>query len=382
MENQDFDSIMDLDALCEELNRRNIFTQAAILPSQGAGMVAKKRRSSTSSSSTSVAAPPAIYDDFPMDDAYHNLADNTAFESMISAVLQSPIRQAIAPPLTDLFPSTPSLPPVAEVNVITPARKLPLRGYDPKPTFTTIQWARLMREPPNLDIAKRTPLYFAKSSRIENVGEWARALREGPPRGSKRSTTRRPKSSDQHRPSEAPPLGDVHGPDGFPEDHISVAEAVDFDLDELRAADLGEDWRGEGDGFVTNGRTSIASSVDRPSRRESIASEYFNRRLSDVSMVSGWEEEDPKNLKEIIIHELTDHHGKKATTVVDFTQVCPERSHVSRHMAAKTFSQILILASQGDIKIKHHNFCNFVSNKNVLFSVVLVDGGSSSSSDY
>jgi hypothetical protein len=228
-----------------------------------------------------------------------------------------------------------------------------------------------MREPPNLDIPKRTPLFFATAIQLDNLAQWADTIRQGGVIRRKRKAV----------PAQQRPLEDVPAPAEI--DQISVAEAVDFDIDELRA-DVDE-WRGEGDGFVTNGRTSIASSVDR-GRRESIASEFFNHRMSDVSLLSSdWDAlpsvvDPPSRLKDVIVSELIDH-GKRSTSVVDFTQVCPEG--VSRLIAARALSHIVVLASRGDIRIKHNPFVNFASNKNLLFSIVSADGGSSSSSsDY
>jgi len=343
---------MDLDALCEELDRRNIFGQASILPSQipGPELVKKRRSISSSSSSASVVGAALVEDEFPADDPAFDLGNTRAFEEMISAVLQSP--------LPSIPEDTAAL--VDPVEIVTPINRKPLRGFDTKPTFTIAQWSRFMREPPNLDITKRTPLFFARMQTDLH------AVVPGAVRTPLQKRQRRLEVSPPPAPAEA----------RLDADQISIAEAVDFDIDELRAPG-DEEWRGEGDGFVTNGRTSIASTVERPSRRDSIASEFL---FSGPAAVPERLTDDPNQLKELIISEL-EMSGKRNDTVIDFSQVCPPCS-TTRKATARALSCILTLASRGEIRIKNNRYLNFNSNESFLFSVSVGNGSSSSDDDF
>ena len=332
----DFDSLMDLDALCDELNRRTLVPS----PHQRRPFVAKRTRSNSCSSSTS------------------NVS-----------VHQNPFEPLL--PITDEYPEfdiplivTPETPPP-----VVPPKKLPLKGFDPKVAYTSVQWARFMREPPTLDFNSLTPLAYVLENPVMNFSQYAKRGRQ--PQTTDTRRTRRRRSVSRPHPAHTPEP-----------DAVSVADAVDMDfgdpIDELRGFDFfDQDIRNEG--FEENGpRVSIGGSSDRSSRRMSIASELLHKRRESFSSVGSafdvFEDDhhvrpildEPTVLKSLIRDEL-DERGKKSNTLLSIEDVCPT-GHTSRTAVVKTLVSILILASQGEVRINRETTQKF-SNENFVFSL-------------
>ena len=341
-----FDSIMDLDALCEELNRRTM----APSPQQRRVFVNKRSRSNSCSSSTS-----------------HVTADQNPFEPLLP----------LADDVLDMdipFIVTPTTPSVEH-------QRVPLKGYDPKVCYTSIQWARHMREPPTLpNFHQFTPLSYILSNPILNVAiEYSKRLRLVDDATSVRRPSRHRRRLDR-RPLPA------HTPEPEP-DNISIVDAVDGDyepIDELRGFDNSDI---HDDNLLThhmNNRVSLGGSSDAVSdRRMSIASELLHKRRDSLSSVgSGLEYcadeyqilDEPTALRTLIREEL-EERGKKTNTLLGLHDVCPI-GHTSRSAAVKTLCSILILASQGEARINREVNQTF-SNENFCFSL---RGGSDDSS--
>jgi hypothetical protein len=323
----DFDSIMDLDALCDELNRR---TLVAPSPQQRRVFAKKRSRSNSCSSSTS------------------NISkDQNPFEPLL------PLADDI-PEFDIPFIVTPETPPVEP-------KKEPLIGYDPKVAYTSVQWARFMRDPPPLDLEKMTPLSYILASSFNNFVEYMKRPHETPvPR--RRCVRRRP------LPANTPE----------PNDNVSVVGAVDGDydpIDELRGFDaMDDDIR---DDVFNASRVSIGGVSDRSSRRMSIASELLHKRRDSFSSVNSGLDffdddhsrpvlDEPSVLKNLIREEL-EERGKKTNTLLSLEDVCPI-GHTARQAVVKTISSLLILASQGDVCINREMYQTF-SNVDFCFSL-------------
>jgi len=232
-----------------------------------------------------------------------------------------------------------------------------LLGYDPKVAYTSVQWARFMRDPAPVDFENRTPLsYILESCTNDFVGSMKRAHETPVPRRTRscrRSVRRRP------LPANTP----------APDDNVSVVNAVDGDydpIDELRGF---EDYDVR-DEILDTSRISIGGVSDRSSRRMSIASELFHKRRDSLSSVTSGLDlfdddhprpllDEPSVLKELIREEL-EERGKKTNTLLSLEDVCPI-GHTGRQAVVKTISSLLILASQGDVRISrevHQKFTN------------------------
>ena len=332
----DFDSLMDLDALCDELNRRTLVPS----PNQRRPFVAKRSRSNSCSSSTS------------------NVSVNqNPFEPLLPIMDEHP--EFDMP-----FIVTPETPPVE------PPKKLPLKGFDPKVTYTSVQWSRFMREPPTLDYHNLTPLAYVLENPLTDFTVFAKRDRQPDTLDGRRT---RPRRRSVRRPLPA------QTPD--PET-VSVVDAVDGDfdpIDELRGFDFPDENIRE-EGFEQNGgpRVSIGGSSHRSSRRMSIASELLHKRRDSFSSVGSafdvFDEEhctrpildEPLALKSLIREEL-EERGKSSNTLLSLEDVCP-LGHTNRKAAVKTIWSIMILASQGDIRISRQTKQSF-SNENFVFSL-------------
>ena len=336
----DFDSLMDLDALCDELNRRTLVPS----PNPRRSFVAKRSRSHSCSSSTSNVS----VNQNPFEPLLPIMDDHAEFDFP--------------------FIVTPETPP------FEPPKKLPLKGFDPKIAYTSVQWSRFMHEPPTLDFQNMTPLSYVLENPITDFSHFAKRHREpdSPTAHDHRRTCRRRQSA-VRRPLPAPT------PD--PET-VSVVGAVDGDfdpIDELRGFDFPDDNFGE-EGFEEHNygpRVSIGGSSDRSSRRMSIASELLHKRRDSFSSVGSAFDafdddhhrpilDEPTALKSLIRNEL-EERGKKSNTLLCLEDVCP-RGHTTRPAAVKAFWSILILASQGEVRINRESKLTF-SNENVFFSL-------------
>ena len=264
-------SIMDLDALCEELSRR---------PSMCSGVapLAKRVRSSSSDDPD---GGRSVSRDTPVD-----LDVFPAFEDQILPLLDENILNA----------NLPHSPPIVRA-------KAQLRGFDPKPTFTNLQWSSLTRR-------SRVECIERKMFDISKI--WNSYKSAGAPTRVNHISRAEVSSVLSHT------VGLSHTDEG-----MSV-EGLD---DELRA-----------DPFIDHYEEII------PPRRESFASSFApSRRVSDVSRRGSGEFSDFKKL----IQEEIGNESVLKLSQVDGT----------RNFVASAFSNLLVLAAQGEIKFTHKDLC-------------------------
>ena len=224
----DVPSMMDLDALCEELSSRVSPPPMLSLKraSSSPQILLKAKRSRSGSSVTEdqlVEAPEFEAEEF--------LPEILAISSPVS--------------------------PAMEVEVVTPdpvvgPKKQFLRGLDAKISFTDVQWARLMRAE---DITRDQNVSTADLARrgTVNAANYRNVLWVIPRQTKKINDT------------------------------VSVAEAVDdLDaiIDELRADDAVEYYQ---DDLVLPPRRSVGGSSFAASRRQSLASDIFELNRDDAS---------------------------------------------------------------------------------------------------
>lgn len=303
---------LDLDGICEELGRD---IGLDILPRASPTGLRFLNKRSRSGSSVSMEDPGHSTDDFIFDAVPES-------EEVVFCDLASILNAAQVPSMT------------------TPTRREPpslrpkqLKGFDAKVGYTTLQWARILRdnESNQIDISTQTALFFAKQGHTEGDDRSIRENITGSPRD---------------------------------DELMSIASAVDdVELDELRADSVVDPFENIGwQGRSTSGRNSLASTV----ARESIGSSIFGVGRSIAS---------PGNLKELIRVELV-QRGRSTHTVLGIADVCTDTK--SKRFVAAAFLNILTLASAGDITIEKNGGRVAFANDQLSFTL---NGTSASSSD-
>jgi hypothetical protein len=328
---ENFDALMDLDALCADLNRRSSVVPAVFqvpqTPNRG-----KKSRSGSSVSHEEDAFEAA---DLPADDIDLALTGPLA---PLAPLLDTPAVVPISTP-----PLSPSVPKSARCK---PKGKL--KGYNPKISFTSVEWATILRaEDITIGENLKPADYAARGAPdYEFVRRFIAA-------GNKI----------------------VPDPVSVPEeDIVSVAEAVDLEsiIDELRADDTMDVYEDDIVPDRANNRQSVASSFAAASRRQSIASDG----LFDLDHTSHFypPQDEAEELKIEIKKALSDCHAKQGTMIC-LSDIAP-CSMTSRREAAKTFLQLLVLSTRSDIRFKNTRL-SFTEEP----CFVLKQGDESSSSD-
>lgn len=326
---ENFDAFMDLDALCADLNRRSsvvpAVTQVAQTPNRG-----KKSRSGSSVSQEEDAFEAA---DLPVDDIDLALAGPLA---PLAPLMDTP---AVVPVCTP--PASPSVPK-------SPKRKPKgkLKGFDPKISFTSVEWATILRAE-DITIGEHLkPADYAARGTLdyEFIKRFIRA-------------------------------GNRIDPPSVPEeDIVSVAEAVDLEsvIDELRADDTMEVYEDDIVPERPKNRQSVASSFAAASRRQSIASDG----LFDWEHSTHFHppQDEAEELKIEIRNALSDFHAKRRTMIC-LSDIAP-CDMTSRRVVAKTFVQLLVLSTRSEIRFKNTRL-NFTEDP----CFVLKQEDDSSSSD-
>lgn len=307
---ENFDVLMDLDALCADLNRRSSVVPAVPhipqTPNRG-----KKSRSGSSVSHEEDAFEAA---DIPADD--------------IDLALTGPLAP-LAPPLLDISAVVPVSTPPMSPSVPKSARRKPkgkLKGYNPKISFTSVEWATILRaEDITIGENLKPADYAARGAPdYEFVRRFIAAGNKIVP----------------------DPVVSV-----LEEDIVSVAEAVDLEsiIDELRADDTMDVYDDDIVPDREKNRQSMASSFAAASRRQSIASDG----LLDLDHTSHFHI--PQDGADELIIEikkaLSDCHAKQGTMIC-LSDIAP-CTMTSRREAAKTFVQLLVLSTRSDIRFKN-----------------------------
>lgn len=305
---EDLESIMNLDALFEELSR----PAAVARRSRGSSSVSEDavgRRSRSGSSEDQDAARPA-----PAFEAIMDIPAVNDFDHLLDPL----------PPLTPTEEGA-KKPTVQELTPPTAVpRRREMRGFDAKITFTSTQWAKLRKGDQITTDRNITPQSVVEAG-VPKILELKDMIFLKP-----HAAARKPKTV-KH------------------DDAVSVAEAVDFDtrsvLDELRGDDDVDFY--DHSRPVTR-RLSVASrsSMATNSRRQSLLSDIFelpedHRRLSSLGNPA-------EDLKRAILDELDSRHVNRKT-VIGFGDIAPVTS-TDRRLAASTFAQLLVLASKREIK--------------------------------
>ena len=317
---EDFDAIMDLDALCAELTRRNVITETVVPVTQIPTLAGKRSRSGSSVSEDHVSVEHA-----------------PAFEAVAPSVDDMEFLAECQPPPAFTPPPTPppNCPPRS-------ARARTLKGFDPKTSFTTIQWSRLLRGEDITQSSVPSPAELARLAKPSDMDRLYLFLVEPASRGPTRSS--RPTSTDA----------------------VSVAEAVDLDMDELRGDEFVDHFDDPVIPARPTGRPSDASSFAPSSRRQSMLSDVFEIRRQ--KSVTG------DDFRRAIENELDMRHAKKGT-LIGFSDVAPVAVS-TKAVAAAALVQLLVLASKNELRFK--------SGSKVVFgcgpAFTLTSGSSSSSS--
>jgi hypothetical protein len=313
----DFETMMDLDSLCADLNRRSSVLSG---PQMSPAARGKKSRSGSSVSEEEGAVNVFEATDASMED----------------------IDLAVGPlaALPDL-PAQPVSPAEDEPSVPkrTNSRRKQLKGFTPKIDMTPVEWATMLRA------EKITNKYFSMTA--------ADYAREGKVDVAK--------------------LRKILNP-SLEEDTVSVAEAVELDsvIDELRVED--PDFEFQDEVVPNRQRLSVASSFAPSVRRQSVSSDYF----ADYPVRSGRSSSlvgEAEELRLEISRALADRHAKRGT-MISFSDIAPKGT-ASRRTAASVFMQLLVLSSRSEIRFKKVKHC--FSNEPMF--VMVSDGSSSSSSD-
>lgn len=283
---------LDLMSICDELSR-----EMAPLP-RASPIVPGKRSRSASSVSSDDAGTGMVFDAVTEDDA--GFVD-------IASIIEGMAAEE----------------PAARVGGTRNGPPKRLRGFDGKVAYTTLQWARILRdsESKQTDVSTRTAMYYAQQP---DVGEET----------------------------------DVYPGD---DDIVSVGPQAEYeDYDELRAVSVVDPFENLGmrDRSTLASRPSLASTL----HRESISSDVFGASR-------------PLRLKELLRSELLER-GRRTDTMVRFVDMCEPRN-TTRKTAADTFQNLLTLTSIGEMRIENSREVSF-DNTALMFS--LRQSGSSSAS--
>jgi hypothetical protein len=287
---------LDLMSICDELSR-----EMAPLP-RASPIVPGKRSRSGSSVSSDDAGTGMVFDAVTEDDA--GFVD-------IASIIEGMAAEE----------------PAARVRGTRNGPPKRLRGFDGKVAYTTLQWARILRESESklTDVSTRTAMYYAQQP---DVGE----------------------ETDVH----------IHPGD---DEIVSVGPPAEYeDYDELRAVSVVDPFENLGmrDRITLASRPSLASTL----HRESISSDVFGSSR-------------PLRLKELLRSELLER-GRRTDTMVRFIDIC-ELRNTTRKTAADTFQNLLTLTSIGDMRIENSRKVSF-DNTALMFSLRRSGSSSASSS--
>ena len=306
---EDLDSIMNLDALFEELSRPAAVARRS-RSSSSVSEDAVGRRSRSGCSEDQDAARPA-----------------QAFEAITGTPAVNDLDHLLDP----LPPLTPpeegaKKPTVQELTPPTavPPRRREMRGFDAKITFTSTQWSKLLKGDHITTDRNITPQSVVEAG-VPTILQLKAMIRLQP-----HAAARKEKAA-KH------------------DDAVSAAEAVDLDtrsvLDELRGDD-DVDFYDHSRPMTRRLSVASRSSMATNSRRQSLVSDIFelpedHRRLSSLGNPA-------EDLKRAILDELDSRHVNRKT-VIGFRDIAPVTS-TDRRLAASTFAQLLVLSSKREIK--------------------------------